>query len=468
MHEECGVFAVAGHKNSAYLTYVGLMALQHRGQEACGMVSWRPPNITSKVLKDVGNVVDVFADGRLHGIKGTHSLGHVRYSTKGRNTAENAQPHNAGSLWIASNGDIVNYTEQRYFLQEKGMTFLSTNDGELLAKDVLYNAQRKNDLVAGILKLMKYVHGTYAAGLLYNGRMLAFRDPLGIRPLSLGTLEGAGVLSSESCALDAVGAKFVRHVNPGEIVDLATLETLATYPDAGKLGRVCVFEYIYFARPDSVIRDQLLWQARFDMGRQLAREDKDCDCELVIPVPESGNPAANGYAQEKGIPLVPAIVKNHYVGRTFISPGQEKRKEKVRIKLNVMKRMVRGKRIKVIEDSIVRGTTTGVLINKLREAGVLKISLGISSPPIKFPCFYGVDTGVKKDLIASQMTIPEICKHIGADSLQYLSYDGLIKSCGGSKEDFCTACLNGDYPIPVIENGTLPGKAEWEDGRQGV
>ncbi len=467
MNEECGVFAVAGHDNAAYLTYIGLLALQHRGQEACGIVSWKAPNIT-RHLKDTGAVVDVFAEGRLHGVKGTHSLGHVRYSTKGLNTPENAQPHSAGDLWVASNGDIVNYSEQRYFLQDKGMTFLSTNDGELLAKDVLYNAQRKNDLVAGIMKLMKHVHGTYSAGLLKNGRMLAFRDPLGIRPLSLGRFEGAGVLSSESCALDAIGAEFVRKVYPGEIVDLNTLESLGTFENAGKMGKICIFEYIYFARPDSIMRGKLLWKARFDMGVKLAEEETEKDIDMVIPVPETGNPAAAGYAHKMGIPLVPAIIKNHYVGRTFISPGQEKRKEKVRIKLNVMSEMIRGKKIKVIEDSIVRGTTTGVLIDKLRRAGAKKVSLGISSPPIKFPCFYGVDTGVKKDLIASEMSIPEICNFIGADSLQYLSLGGLCTACGDTEENFCTACLTGNYPIPVEVNGSLPGKAEWEVGRQGI
>ncbi len=467
MREECGVFAIAGHENAAYLTYIGLLALQHRGQEACGIVSWKPGNIT-RLHKDVGNVVDVFAEGRLHGVKGTHSLGHVRYSTKGRNSMDNAQPHNAGNLWIASNGDIVNYSEQRFFLQEQGLTFLSTNDGELLAKDVLYNTQRKNDIVKGILKMMKYVHGTYSAGLLYNGRMLTFRDPTGIRPLSLGILDGAGVLSSESCALDAVGAKFIRHLNPGEIVDLETLKSLAKYEKAIKRGKICIFEYIYFARPDSVIRDVLLWEARYRMGRQLAKEDKHRDSEIVVPVPESGNPASIGYADEMGIPMVPAIVKNHYLGRTFISPGQEKRREKVRIKLNIMKRMVRGRKIKIIEDSIVRGTTTGVLAEKLRSAGAKKVSLGISSPPIKYPCFYGIDTGVKKDLIASEMTISEIEHHIGVDSLQYLSYEGLLKSCGGERKDFCTACLNGDYPIPVEVKGTIPGKDEWELGRNGI
>lgn len=467
MHEECGVFAVAGHRDAAYLTYIGLLALQHHGQEACGIVSWHAPDIT-RMHKDVGSVVDVFGEGRLHGLKGTHTLGHVRYSTKGRNSMENAQPHKAGEFWVASNGDIVNYTQQRLFLQEQGLTFISTNDGELLAKNILFNSQRKFGVVPGILQLMEHVHGTYSAGLLANGKMYAFRDPMGIRPLVLGRKDGAGVLSSESCALDAIGAEFVRRVNPGEIVDLTTLESLATAPNALDVGKICIFEHIYFARPDSVIRGELLWECRRRMGAKLAQEDPEKDSEIVIPVPETGNPAAVGFAQELGIPLVPAIIKNHYVGRTFITAGQEKRREKVRIKLNVMKSLVEGKRIKVIEDSIVRGTTTGILVEKLKQAGAAKVSLAISSPPIKHPCFYGVDTGVRKDLIASEMNVEQIRDYIGADALQYLSLDGLLSACGDKCENFCTACLTGDYPIPVSVDGTVPSKAEWEAGRQGA
>jgi len=467
MREECGVFAVAGHRDAAYLTYVGLLSLQHRGQEAAGMVTYTPPDGFNS-QKDLGLVADVFSGGKLVELRSHYALGHVRYSTKGSNTKENAQPHRAGQLWVASNGDVVNYTSQRMFLEKHDMTFLSTNDGELLAKCVLYNMQRKGGIVDGIKQLMQHIHGTYSAGLLTQGRMIAFRDPAGIRPLVIGMKDGVGVLSSESCALDAIGASFVREVLPGEIVDLESFQSLGCAPNALSPGRICIFEYIYFARPDSKIRNKLLWQARFDMGRQLYLEDDQRDADMVMPVPETGNPGALGYAFESGIPLVPAIVKNHYVGRTFIQPEQSQRMEAVRIKLNVMADIVRGKRVKVIEDSIVRGTTTKILIGKLKSAGAAKVSLAITSPPIKYPCFYGIDTGVRKDLIASDLTVDEVRQHIGADHLQYLDLKGLLKSCGGEACEFCTACLSGDYPIPIVDGDSIPGKAEWEQGRQGV
>lgn len=467
MREECGVFAVAGHKDAAYLTYVGLLALQHRGQEATGMVTYREGDIFT-LHKDLGLVADVFSKGRLADLHGQYALGHVRYSTKGGNNRDNAQPHKAGNLWVASNGDVVNYTSQRMFLEQNDLTFYSTNDGELLAKNILFNSQRKGGIIPGILQMMNHVHGTYSAGLLTNKRMYALRDPAGIRPLVMGIKDGKGVLSSETCALDSIGAKYVREVLPGEIVDLETLTSMGVFEKAENPGRICIFEYIYFARPDSKIREKLLWQARFDMGRQLAIEDPEKDSDIIVPVPETGNPGAAGFAAQSGVPLIPAIIKNHYVGRTFIQPEQSQRMEAVRIKLNVMSEMVKGKNVKVIEDSIVRGTTSGILIQKLRDAGAAKVSLAITSPPIRFPCYYGIDTGVRKDLIASELTVDEVRKHIGADHLQYLTYEGLLKSCGGKQCEFCTACLNGDYPIAVKVGNSLPGKAEWEEGRQGV
>ncbi len=467
MHEECGVFAVAGHPDAAYLTYVGLLALQHRGQEAAGMVTFREPDVFT-CHKDLGLVVDVFSKGAVADLSGKYALGHVRYSTKGSNTRENAQPHKAGHLWVASNGDVVNYTSQRIFLEQNDITFLSTNDGELLAKSILFNSQRKGGLVPGILQLMNHVHGTYSAGLLTSNKIMAFRDPAGIRPLVLGQKDGCGVLSSETCALDAIGAKYIREVAPGEIVDLETLATLGTSKNAMNPGRICIFEYIYFARPDSRIRNNLLWQARYEMGRQLAIEDPEKNSDIVMPVPETGNPCAAGFAAQSGLPLIPAIVKNHYVGRTFIKPEQSQRMEAVRIKLNVMRDLVQGKNVMVMEDSIVRGTTTKILVQKLKDAGAKRVSLAISSPPIKFPCFYGIDTGVRKDLIAADLTVDQVREYIGADQLYYLSLPGLLKACKGELSQFCTACLNGDYPIPVNEDGSLPGKAEWENGRQGV
>ncbi len=467
MREECGVFAVGGHKDAAYLTYVGLLSLQHRGQEAAGIVTYRDGGVFS-CHKDLGLVIDIFSKGKVADLAGTYALGHVRYSTKGANNRENAQPHKAGHIWVASNGDVVNYTSQRKFLEQNDMTFVSTNDGELLAKSILYNSQRKDGIVDGILQLMSHVHGTYSAGLLTNGKLLAFRDPAGIRPLVLGEKDGVGVLSSETCALDAIGARYVREVLPGEIVDVERLSSLGRIKNALTPGMICIFEYIYFARPDSKIRDRLLWEARYEMGKQLANEDPEKDSEIVIPVPETGNPGAVGFSAQSDIPLIPAIIKNHYVGRTFIQPEQEQRMEAVRIKLNVMRHMVSGKRVKVIEDSIVRGTTTKILVQKIKDAGASKVSLAITSPPIRFPCFYGIDTGVRKDLIASELTVEEVRQHIGADHLQYLSLDGLLKACKGNMCEFCTACLTGEYPIEIKDGNSIPGKVEWEEGRQGV
>lgn len=467
LHEECGVFAIAGHPNAAYLNYVGLLALQHRGQEAAGMVTFQEPNIFT-CHKDMGVVINIFSKGKLVEMQSRYSLGHVRYSTKGVNTKDNAQPHYATSnFWVASNGDVVNYSSQRQFLQGKGFTFYSTNDAELIAKSIFYNWQHECDLVKGILKYMSYVRGTYSACCMTNGRMYGFRDPAGIRPLTIGVKDGAGILSSESCAIDAIGGKILRELKPGEIINLETLETVGQFEHAMPESKTCIFEYIYFARPDSIIKNKLLWEARSDMGAELAKEDPEKDSDIVVPVPETGNPAAFGFSRERGIPLVPAIIKNHYVGRTFIQPEQSQREEAVRIKLNVMSSLVKGKNVKVIEDSIVRGTTTKILVKKLKDAGAAKVSLAISSPPVAYPCFYGIDTGVKKDLIASDHSIDEIRKVIGADHLQYLSLEGLLRACGGSYSQFCTACLTGDYPIDIMDGDSLPGKDEWELGRQG-
>ena len=474
LHEECGVFAIAGHPNAAYLNYIGLLALQHRGQEAAGMVTFQEPD-TFICHKGIGEVAKIFSKSELGEMQSRYSLGHVRYSTKGSNSIPNAQPQNATSecfnlhapLWVASNGDVVNYSSQRVFLQSKGFSFYSTNDGELIAKSIYYNWQHEGDLVKGILNYMNYVRGTYSACCMIKGGMYAFRDPAGIRPLTLGVKDGAGIISSESCAIDAVGGKIIREVNPGEIINLSTLETVGQFDQALAESKTCIFEYIYFARPDSIMKNKLLWEARFAMGAELAKEDPEKDSDIVIPVPETGNPAAFGFSHERGIPLVPAIIKNHYVGRTFIQPEQSQREEAVRIKLNVMSQMVKGKNVKVIEDSIVRGTTTKILVKKLKEAGAAKVSLAISSPPVAYPCFYGIDTGVKKDLIASDHSIEEIRKVIGADHLQYLSFEGLLRACGGLYSQFCTACLTGDYPIDIMDGESLPGKDEWELGRQG-
>lgn len=452
LREKCGVFGVyAPGEDVARLTFFGLHALQHRGQESAGIAT--TDGFTIHHYAAMGLVSQVFDEPALSGLRGFASIGHTRYSTTGSSVVRNAQPFivegMAGRLAIAHNGNIVNADLLRVDLEERGVRFATSSDSEVLAA-LAANAPGET-WEQRIEVMMRRASGAYSLALMTTDAVYGVRDPNGIRPLCIGRLNdgvGAYVLASETCALDQLGAEFVREVAPGEIVRLDASGMHATQAIEPMRPALCMLEYIYFARLDSRLGGKLLYPVRMAMGAQLAREHH-VDADMVIGVPESATAAAIGYAQESGIPYVEALVKNRYVGRTFIQPDQRLRERGVQMKLNPMRELLEGKRVIVVDDTIVRGTTTRPLVAMLRKAGAREVHMRITSPPIKDPCFYGVDMASKSELIAAHRSIEEIREHIGADTLGYLSLEGTAEATGAGEQNLCTACFSGSYPSAV-------------------
>ncbi len=452
--EACGIVGLsAPGRDVSRLVFFSLFALQHRGQESAGIAVSDDNHIT--VFKEMGLVSQVFKEETLKGLSGQSAIGHVRYSTTGSTRWCNAQPvchiRNGHTVALAHNGNIVNTSELREMLAGHAIKLTTTSDSELLAAIIATTGEEDiRDAVAAVVPKIK---GAFSVVLLSQGIVLGFRDPWGVRPLAIGRLEdGNYVLASESCGLDIVGAEFVQEVEPGQMVALTPghIEIRQIVPPAREQG-LCIFEFIYFARPDSVIEGQTVSLIRNRMGEELAREFP-ADADMVIPIPDTGTPAAIGFARASGIPYGEGLIKNRYVGRTFIQPDQDLRQHGIRVKLNPLPELIKGKRLVVVDDSIVRGNTTSKIVEMLFAAGAKEVHLRISSPPITHPCFFGIDTSTSTELIASEKSISEIREHVGATSLEYISLDGLQRAVGLPRERFCRACFTGKYPIDIPDD----------------
>ena len=470
MHESCGVFGVyAPGVDVARLTFFALFALQHRGQESAGIAT--TDGKTLQVHAKMGLVSQVFSEDSLSQLSGNFAIGHNRYSTRGSSRASNVQPIIVGkgsnTIAIAHNGNIINAEHLYQELSDQGYTFRSTTDTEVIANLILSSTEE--NWVDRIRYAMRRLQGAYSLTLMTNHTLFAVRDPFGVRPLCLGTVDGGWAIASESCALDHIGANFIREIEPGEIVAI-TENGVDSYQEEASKKAICIFEYIYFARPDSIINGRLLYPARQAMGEGLA-EEHPVDADLVMGVPDSATAAGIGYSHKSGIPIGEGLLKNRYVGRTFIEPDQRIRDLGVRLKFNPLPQMLDGKRLVVVDDSIVRGTTTPQVVKLLRRAGVKEVHMRICAPPLRYPCFFGVDMATRWELIAAQKSIPEIRDFIGADSLGYLSIDGLVKAVALPKDIFCMACFTGDYPIPVqleMDKLALETTAAEQTGQLGV
>lgn len=452
--EECGVFGIWNSESAARLTYLGLYAIQHRGQESAGIVSLFEGR--HKQHRGLGLVGEVFGESALESLKGSAAIGHVRYSTSGENLLTNAQPLSAsllnGPIAVAHNGNIANQKALRKKLQKKGAIFQGSNDTEILLH--LLAQHPSSDLLEALKDSFQDIEGAYSFVILSHDALIAARDPLGFRPLVLGKkTETSGkvshVIASETCAFDLIGAQYVREVEPGEIlcIDGTGLRSLRISADNAKKA-LCVFEHVYFARPDSVVFGRSVYESRQNFGKTLAIESP-VEADIVVPVPDSGTAAALGYARQSKIPFEMGIIRNHYVGRTFIQPHQSIRDFGVKIKLNPQRALLSGQRVIVVDDSIVRGTTAKKIINLLREAGASEVHMRVAAPPTIKPCYYGVDTPHEDKLIAAQQSVEDIRKFIGADSLGYLSIDGMWKSIAGNENTYCAACFDGKYPTRI-------------------
>jgi amidophosphoribosyltransferase len=445
----CGIFGVHGHPDANQLAQLGLYSLQHRGQESVGVVSIDPAG-NARAVRNMGTLSDSLAQDLAKLPPGVAAVGHTRYSTSGSSTIENAQPvlarSKGGYITLAHNGNIINAAELRMELEEQGSIFASTNDSEVIVHRLARSnaatpAERLADALQG-------VEGAYSLIVNMGDTLLAARDPRGWRPLAMGKLGDATVFASETCALDIIGATTVRDVEPGEIIAVNNTGMVSTHPLPARELHRCVFEFVYFARPDSRVYGGSVDRARRALGKQLAREHPAPTAELVFSVPDSSNSAALGFAEQSGLPYELALIRNHYVGRTFIQPTQAGRDAKVKVKYNPVREVLEGKSVVMVDDSVVRGTTTRGLVALVRAAGAREVHLRISSPPVTGPCYYGIDTPSREELIAANYTIPEIATHLGVDSLGYLSLDGMLGSVPGGPHGFCHACFSGDYPTP--------------------
>lgn len=452
MHEECGVFGVYSQENRdvAHTVYYGLYALQHRGQESAGIAVSFADKIT--YYKGMGLVPEVFAGGKLEQLpEGDIAIGHTRYSTTGASQLLNAQPvvftGKCGKIALAHNGNLTNTKQLRDELIAENAVFQTTIDSEVMA--IMINSLSEGDILTGVKRACPKFKGSYALVIMTNDKLIAVRDPFGIRPLCIGTVVDDYVVASETCALDAVDATYLRDVKPGEIVVIDS-EGLHSYMMDGvpEKSAMCIFEYVYFARPDSVMDGCSVYEARKEAGKLLARS-YPVDADLVSGVPDSANVAARGYAEESGIPFIEALAKNRYVGRTFIQPDQRQRENSVHVKMNALRSNVTGKRVILIDDSIVRGTTMRKIIKMLREAGAKEVHVRICSPIIKHPCHLGIDIQTYSQLIGAYKNEEQICESLGADSVRYLSVEELKQSCSKCNLDFCLGCFNGDYPYPL-------------------
>jgi amidophosphoribosyltransferase len=442
----CGIFGVRGHSDAVHLTQMGLYALQHRGQESVGVVSIDAGG-DAVAFRRMGTMNDRMAQD-MEKAPGVAAIGHTRYSTAGSSTLENAQPvlarSRGGTISLAHNGNLTNAGELRLELENQGSIFASTNDSEVIVHRLAKSTAATPE--ARMADALSAVEGAYSLIVGFGNTMIATRDPRGWRPLCIGKLGDATVFASETCALDIVGATYVRDVEPGEVVVVDDKGMRSSSPLPKKERRSCVFEFVYFARPDSRVFGGSVDRARRALGRQLAKEHPAPDADLVFSVPDSSNSAALGFAEQSNLPYELALIRNHYVGRTFIQPTQAGRDAKVKVKYNAVREVLDGKSVVMVDDSIVRGTTTRGLVAMVRAAGAKKVHLRVSSPPVTGPCYYGIDTPSREELIAAQMTLPEIAKHLGVDSLGYISLDGMLNSVPGGPHGFCHACFSGDYP----------------------
>ena len=444
--EECAVFGVYGHPEAANLAYLGLYAMQHRGQESSGIVT--SDGSAQYVELGMGLVADIFSPERIARLHGDMAIGHNRYSTSGESHIKNGQPlaieNSMGSLAIAHNGNLVNASEIRAELEEHGSIFRSSVDTEVIVH--LVSKSVEPSFPARVIEALLQLKGAYSLLAMTETELIAVRDPYGFRPLAMGKLNGATVFASETCAFDLIGAEYVRDVEHGEMIVVSADGVKSFFPFQKKPKHQCVFEFIYFARPDSIVFGRGVHGVRKAMGRALARE-MPVEADIVIAVPDSGVPAAMGYAEEAGIPFDTGLIRNHYIGRTFIEPSQSIRHFGVKIKLNPIRELLEGKRVVVVDDSIVRGTTCRKIIGMIKGAGAKEVHMRVGSPPTMYSCFYGIDTPTKNELIASSHSVETIKNFLGCDTLAYLSREKMLELFGEEKNDFCTACFDGNYPV---------------------
>ncbi|MCB1439310.1 MAG: amidophosphoribosyltransferase [Nitratireductor sp.] len=457
LHEECGVFGIYGHNDAAALTTLGLHSLQHRGQEAAGIVSFDGKQFRAE--RHRGLIGDTFTQADvLSRLSGSRAIGHTRYSTTGGDEMRNVQPFFAefagGGFAVAHNGNITNALKIRRELQREGAIFHSTSDTEVILHMIAMSKQAH--FAERLIDSLRRLEGAFSLVGITNKKLIGCRDPLGVRPLVLGDLDGAYILASETCALDIIGARYVRDVKPGElvIIDDTGIQSMMPFETSG--SRFCIFEYVYFARPDSVISGHSVYRVRKQIGVELARE-MPADADLVVPVPDSGVPAAIGFAEGAGLPFELGIIRNHYVGRTFIQPTDSIRHMGVKLKHNANRAMIEGKRVVLVDDSIVRGTTSQKIVQMVRDAGAAEVHMRIASPPTISPCFYGVDTPEKQKLLAHRMSVEEMASFIRVDSLGFISLDGLYRAAGeasrnGDLPQYCDACFSGQYPTELTDS----------------
>ena len=464
LREECGVVGVYGHPEAANLTYLGLYALQHRGQESAGIVSSNAGKLHLET--GMGLVADIFHSERMKKLPGNQAIGHNRYSTAGDSALSNAQPcltnYSEGALALAHNGNLVNALSIREELADAGSIFQSTNDSEVIVH--LMAQAKESSFVDRAATALAQVQGAYSLLLMTENEMIAARDPHGFRPLCLGKLDSAYVVASESCVLDLIEGEYIREIEPGELLLINEEGLTSFFPFQKVQKRQCVFEHIYFSRPDSFLFNEPVYGVRKAMGRALAQE-WPAPADLVVPVPDSGVISAMGFSNESGIPYEMGLIRNHYVGRTFIEPKSQIRHFGVKVKLNAVREVIEGKRIVIIDDSIVRGTTSRKIVKMLRDAGALEVHVRISSPPILFPCFYGIDTPTRMELIAATHSMDDIRNFLQADSVEYLSIEKMLQVFAEQRGDYCTACFDGQYPVQSSE--MMPDTHQlslfWED-----
>jgi amidophosphoribosyltransferase len=445
----CGIFGVRGHPDAATLTHLGLYSLQHRGQESAGIAAVDGGGV-ARAIKRMGLVSDGLTGTELRGVAGPVAIGHTRYSTAGSSTIENAQPvlarSRGGHIALAHNGNLINAAELRFELENQGSIFASSMDSEVLVHRIARSAAGTPE--ARVAEALEGVEGAYCLLIIIGDTLIAARDPRGWRPLVMGSLGDAVVFASETCALDIIGASPVREVAAGEVVAVDAAGVRSSFPLEPRELRRCVFEHVYFARPDSHIFGGSVDRARRALGRRLAREWPAPNADLVFSVPDSSNSAALGFAEESAIPYELALIRNHYVGRTFIQPTQQDRDSKVKVKYNAVREILKGKSVVMVDDSIVRGTTTKGLVAMVRAAGAREVHMRVSSAPVTGPCYYGIDTPNREELIAANLTVDEIATAIGVDSIGYITLEGMLESVPGGPDGFCHACFSGDYPTP--------------------
>lgn len=445
LREECGVFGIYNHPEAASITYLGLYALQHRGEESAGIAVSDGKRVIGH--KGMGLAPEVFDPDILQKLSGHLAVGHIRYSTTGASELKNAQPflveYSQGPVAIAHNGNLVNTKELRSALEQRGSIFQSTMDSEVIVH--LLACSQRETIEDRLIEALGQVSGAYSLIFLFKDKLVGVRDPRGFRPLCLGVLNGSYVLASETCALDIIQAHYIRDIEPGEIIIIDESGIRSLYPFPKQKHAFCIFEFIYFSRPDSMIFGKGVYAARKELGRQLAQESP-ADADIVIPMPDSGNCAGLGFSEASGMPFEMGIIRNHYVGRTFIQPVQSFRDLRVKIKLNPVREVIEGKRIVLVEDSIVRGTTSRIRIKNFKEAGAREIHMRVSCPPHRYPCLYGIDFPTREELVASSHTEEEIRQFLGLETLGYLSIDGMLKAMPLPREEFCLACFTGKYP----------------------